>query len=927
MLFYRYCLLILLLAAINPVHAQDIRQSQLNTLVDSIRSYNENRSIEKIYVQLDKPHYLSSDTIWFKAYVFDAEQLKNSIKSGLTYVEIATDSNKVVKRIMLPLVMGVTWGNIALPADEFPGGNYTFRAYTNWMRNFGEDYIFSKTFSISEPSRNSWLVNSKLNLSANDGKDLLGVELQFRDLEQSAVGLRQMRFRVMDGKRTVYRADKETSLYGDVTLQFNLPDKADPNSLSVVAEDLRKGQGNRKLIIPIPLNRSKNIDLQFMPEGGQLVAGLSAVIGFKAISEDGKGVNISGTIHDSKAQQVADFSGSHKGMGTFNLTPVAGEIYTARIDLPDGSRIEYPLPLVKNSGTVLKVVNRLNTEHVDILIQASPDLLGENTFYKVVAQNNGALYYAASVLLRQPVTRVRMDKKLFVSGASRITLLNELNIPRNERMVFINRQDNFNIKLSPNKVSYTSRDSVSLEVHVLDQTGTPVVGSFSLAVTDDNHVKKDTINSSNILSSMLITSGLKGTIEEEGYYLNSPDSLEAWNHLDILLMTQGWTAFSWPEVFTAKKPMLYAPESEFIVKGRVTNIFNKGVANAQLVLLSKKPFLVIDTLTDASGRFSFDKLPFADTAVYLIQSRNKRGASFNVGIQVDEFVPPVFTPFKDRFTPWYINSDTIFLKATKSIIKEQNRYDAPAGVNVLDEVVVTAKKIIPNSKNKNGAGNADYILDEQEMLAAKKLTLFELLGKRFPGFKRTTGRMLKEENDSIRYILLNSVVNLIIDGVNVRAIGSEESIYMDYLTAEDITGIEIMKTSKYGLSYDNNFILKQVGCMRCPPPPVYVELTTRSGNGAFMRKTPGVYLYKPLPYSFPLTFYRPRYPVKEAKPALADLRSTIHWEPNIITDKNGKARISFYTADQPGTYTIIVEGANMNGGLGYGSGKLKITDN
>ncbi len=918
------CLSLLLTLSQSTLSAQDLRQTEITKLVDSIRSYNSNRAIEKIYVQLDKPHYLSSDTIWFKSYVFNAADLKYSAKSGLMYVEIASDSNKVIKRMMLPVVAGLTWGNIALNADDFPEGTYTFRAYTNWIRNFGEEYVFSKAFAISEPEQKSWLVNSKLNLANNDGKDVLSLALQFRDLDQAAVGLRQMRVRVMDGKKTLYRTDKETSLYGDLELQFNLPEKTDPNRISVIAEDLRKGQGNRKVTIPLPFNRPQKIDLQFMPEGGNLVAGLESDVAFKAISEDGKGIALSGIVLDSKMQEIASFSASHRGMGSFIFTPAPGETYIASITLPDGSKKDYPLPIVKSSGTVIKVVNRYNSEHVDVLIQGSPDLIGSTSFYSLISQTNGEIYYAASVLLRQPITRVRIDKNLLASGISRLSLLNPTNTPVNERMIYISRKDQFDIKLKSHKVSYSSRDSVSLEIEVHDQAGNPVAGSFSVAVTDNKHVKIDSINPANILSSMLITSGLKGTIEDPGYYINSPDSATAWGALDKLLMTQGWVSFNWPEVFTPKKPMLYLPESEFAVSGKVTNIFNKPVANASLILFSKKPLAVIDTLTDAEGRFKFRNLPQADTAVYVIQSRNKRGKSFNVGIEVDEFIPPVFTPFKERFIPWFINSDTIFLKSTKSIIEEQRRYDAPAGVNVLDEVVVTAKKIIPLSRNKNGSGNADYILDEKDMQAAGKMTLYELLQKRFPGIRKTTGRMLKEENDSIRYVLLHSVVNLVIDGVYVRGIGSEEDIYMNYLTAEDITGAEIMTSAKFGLTYDPTFIAKKVGCRRCPPPPLYIELTTRSGNGAFMRKTPGVYLYKPLPYSFPADFYRPRYLVKEANPPLADLRSTIHWEPNIMTDANGKAKISFYTADQAGSYTVIMEGADMNGGLGFVKVKLKI---
>jgi hypothetical protein len=249
-------------------------------------------------------------------------------------------------------------------------------------------------------------------------------------------------------------------------------------------------------------------------------------------------------------------------------------------------------------------------------------------------------------------------------------------------------------------------------------------------------------------------------------------------------------------------------------------------------------------------------------------------------------------------------------------------------VNVLGEVVVKATKIIKDSHNRNGSGNADYILDEKDMQEAKRKTLYEVLEERFPDLRMGKGPAVKDtSSDTMRYVLRYRFVHLVIDGVDVRSIGSTEENYMDYLTAADITGIEIMESSKYALSYDHSVIAKLARCPspgKCPPPPIFVEVTTRSGNGAFMKKTPGVYLYRPLAYKFPDEFYRPRYPVKEEKPALPDIRSTIHWEPNIITNEEGKANLSFYSADQKGTYTLIFEGADLTGRIGFKRKKIQI---
>ncbi len=106
---------------------------------------------------------------------------------------------------------------------------------------------------------------------------------------------------------------------------------------------------------------------------------------------------------------------------------------------------------------------------------------------------------------------------------------------------------------------------------------------------------------------------------------------------------------------------------------------------------------------------------------------------------------------------------------------------------------------------------------------------------------------------------------------------------------------------------------------------VFIEITTRSGHGPFFDNTPGMYLYKPLAISWPRQFYKPKYLVMDTAKRSLDLRSTISWEPNIITDEDGKATVWFYAADKPSTYTITIEGTDFNGGLGYKRQKITIS--
>jgi len=303
----------------------------------------------------------------------------------------------------------------------------------------------------------------------------------------------------------------------------------------------------------------------------------------------------------------------------------------------------------------------------------------------------------------------------------------------------------------------------------------------------------------------------------------------------------------------------------------------------------------------------------------MIQARNKRGKSFNVGITMDEFMPPVFLQNAGRVTPWYVNSDTLLLhNLDNTLIKQQQRAKLQGLGHILKEVVIKDKKVIKNSKNLNGPGGADQIFDEQDIMKAGKLTLEDLLLQKIKGFR--DGYTFRSHIRT--YFVEDEPVHFIFDGMYLdnfyTPTGEPNGYYhfvkpyLDYYTAEDITGIEVMYNVRYNVRYIETYISPHfVG-----QPIAFIEITTRAQKGPFMKTTPGTYLYKPMAFSLPAQFYRPRYTVKKAATG-ADLRSTIHWEPNIITDTAGNASVSFYSADKPATYTILIEGTNLNGQVGF----------
>ena len=259
------------------------------------------------------------------------------------------------------------------------------------------------------------------------------------------------------------------------------------------------------------------------------------------------------------------------------------------------------------------------------------------------------------------------------------------------------------------------------------------------------------------------------------------------------------------------------------------------------------------------------------------------------------------------------------------------------------------------------------------MKKADKITLAELLRQKFPGFgiagftppkreypesplrandierdlallspeekRRATQTIMANQHKPWRqsYTLRNQEVHFIIDGTDVDRFYDEMmeipgdtkrynyiKSYLEYFTAEDITGIELMLNNKFTAAYSAAFETNKERMGRSNAF-AYFEITTRAKQGPFMQVTPGTYLLRTLPFTLAKQFYSPKYTVKNKTAGVGtDLRSTIFWEANVVTDKDGKATVSFYSADKAANYSVLIEGIDMAGGFGFGRQKITV---
>jgi hypothetical protein len=260
---------------------------------------------------------------------------------------------------------------------------------------------------------------------------------------------------------------------------------------------------------------------------------------------------------------------------------------------------------------------------------------------------------------------------------------------------------------------------------------------------------------------------------------------------------------------------------------------------------------------------------------------------------------------------------------------------------LLRAVNVRDRALIKGSQNLNGADGTDQTITEDMMVDAGKATLLDVIQSKVKGFRQGFYKDSSKQTN-LEYFIKDKRVRFVFDGVDLdrfyEPFGGQanehyeyQKQYLDYISAEDVLGVEVIYSQNGRYNSQNLTNTDDLLAATATGPRgsdyAYLEITTRAGNGPFVRRATGIYIYKPLPIAEYKQFYRPRYPVKNVPAKGADLRSTIHWEPNIITNKDGTSTISFYAADKPSHYTILLEGTDLNGHVGYTTKKITVGGN
>jgi hypothetical protein len=809
-------------------------------------------------------------------------------------VDVINGRDSLIQTLKIPLEDGAGNGHLVLDPQVFKQDNYRFRGYTKWMMNFDVGYFFNKVVAVGDA------INKKLGTNITyspDGSNKTSAHIQFRDRQGALIGKRKYTWEAIDGWDSFDKGKGETDDMGRATVSFSTKNK----ELLKQGRLIVKLEGDGNLVGDFALKDAvPEVDLQFFPEGGNLIAGVEKRVAFKAVSTTGRSIRVKGKIIDGKKNMIAEFEDLGLGMGYFNMTPQVDSHYKAVVDFGNGKEQSFDLPVVEAEGINL-VLGANADDHVQLTVVSNDTYFSkhQNKAYYIFGQLNGHLVYGAQASMKNASLNVSVPKTGLPNGIIQFTLLSPQGKALSERLVFNMSGEMLDLSVKTDKANYARKEKVILDMSNLS----PEIAksTFSVAVIDAAKVPFDDHEENTIISSLLLTSDLKGFVEKPAYYFDTEieNRLDA---LDALMMTQGFRRFKYEDLVAERLPKVdFLPEQSMTLSGGLFLNTGRPVPNGGLLLSIPSRAYRKDVYTDQNGRFAFEDLVFSDSSKVNINARGNDNYR-NLVIHMDQ----TFYPSVDQRNPYTANEVmNIDQQLTSYLENSKNEYRTSI---LIDEVTVT--RTVNNTRTSkefsalSGLSMADHRIEGSRLSGCNVLTM--CLNTMLTG--------ITYDNNTLKYYVSRNYnqgsrvpVQFFLNGMPI-----DENTLNSIQTAE-VEAIEIFLRDDLGTVsrvYQNDGVVSIITKKEKPAGP----RMTLAQIEALIPKTNVIDLH-PLGYIKERNFYMPKYDTEQSK-ATNDYRTTIYWNPNVELDEAGKVSLEYYNADGNGQYKVVVEGMDSVGRVG-----------
>lgn len=532
------------------------------------------------HLATDKPMYQPGEKLRFRSLTLDAFSLK-PVQEDLHLIFVVKDPQGIEKQTFAGIAQTADGsGVISMGPDQRLIRGIGTAEYQLDPSAVGGEYIVEVREAENRfpPQQRKVLVNRyqppRLNKEAEFTRrsyrpgDTVTVTCRATRVEDSkpVVGGRVVASLNVDGQpaKAEQNQPTQTDATGAVDLRFELPASIGKGVATLTVEFTDNGNVET-LVRPVPLVLKK-LQVEFFPEGGELIAGVSNRVYFRARNTLGKPAELKGQIVDDQKAVVAEvrtFSdpsqpAANHGMGVFAFTPQPGKKYSLRVLEPAGiEAVINPtgapgaevLPAAKTEGVVLSVAKSVLASQETV--RAKLRNIGKDRTIVVGAYCRGRLIDSQRLTVKSSQeAEVELRPGSEAGGVCRVTVFEETSeqgqprfLPLAERLVYRVPATRLDLSVKTDKRSYVPGDKVKLTVESRNEKEEPAPSILMVAVADESVLKlADEKTYRQMPTHFLLTS--EEELEYADFLLGSHPS--ATTALDLLLGTQGWRRFAAP---------------------------------------------------------------------------------------------------------------------------------------------------------------------------------------------------------------------------------------------------------------------------------------------------------------------------------------------------------------------------------------------
>ena len=636
---------------------------------------------------------------------------------------------------------------------------------------------------------------------------------------------------------------------------------------------------------------------QFLPEGGDLIEGIESKVAFKAISSDGRPSAIQGVVVNKSNEQVATLKTVHDGMGSFLLQPKAGETYTAKWKDAAGEANQTLLPAAKLSGAAIQIKLQNNT--CGFVIQRSenaPDVFKK--LYIAATMQQHLVYFAGVNLSDNYMTGGSIPVTDLPSGILQVTLFDSDWMAIAERIVFINNNDyHFEPEAGFSELGLDKRKPNTLVISVPDS----IAANLSVAVTDEG-IGID--SSDDIISHLLLTSDLKGSVYHPAYYFNNySDSLK--QQLDLVMLTNGWRRINWQDIVHNKMPVIkYTNDTDYLkLSGKVFGTSEADIKQGAFVLMlldNKKDssHKIQQALLKNDGSFQLPAVALFDTTKAYYKIAGNSNISDASAITFNTSMPALKIGSTDT-TANILFADTATENYRRRLAAEQERFFQLQQGTTLQDVIVKTKVKSPMQ-----------LLDEKytsALFSSDDAYQFNLINDPFSKSAQNIFTYLQGKVAGL---------NISIGGSGNPSVSWRGGTPDFYLNESPVDINTLSSTNVTDVAYVKVFRPPFFGSIGGGSNGA-IAIYTRKGGDEAQPKGKGLPFKVLIGYTLQKEFYSPDYGTFDNKNYNdEDVRTTLYWNPMILTNQeNHSIRIHFYNNDITKGFRLIVEGISTDGRL------------